>query len=72
MPLSKGAGTEADGSPSVKYCTYCYQNGQFTDPDMTVEGMQIKAQEMLKSMHFPGFIARMMTKNMSKLERWSS
>lgn len=41
MPLQQDEdfGTETDGSKSGKYCRYCYQNGQFTDPDMTMEEM---------------------------------
>lgn len=31
-------GTEADGSKSGDYCSYCYQNGQFTG-EMTMEEM---------------------------------
>ncbi len=29
---------EKDGSNSI-YCIYCYKNGQFLDPDATVEDM---------------------------------
>ncbi|MCL2493263.1 MAG: zinc ribbon domain-containing protein [Clostridiales bacterium] len=29
---------EADGSDSV-YCTYCYKDGEFLDPDATAEDM---------------------------------
>ena len=41
MPLDRpeDAGAEADGSPSGDYCRYCYQNGAFTDPEATVEGI---------------------------------
>jgi hypothetical protein len=41
MPLSKPEdyGSEANNSPSNKYCTYCYQNGVFTGPEMTLEEM---------------------------------
>jgi len=41
MPLGKPElfGTEADGAKSEKYCTYCYQNGVFTQPDATLEEM---------------------------------
>jgi hypothetical protein len=41
MPLQKGEdfGTEADGSKSGKYCHFCYQNGRFTNPEMTMEEM---------------------------------
>ena len=33
MPMSKdpqGGGTNADGSKNENYCSYCYQNGEFT------------------------------------------
>lgn len=41
MPLvtNSDAGTENDGTMSTKYCTHCYQNGSFTDPDLTKELM---------------------------------
>lgn len=32
-------GTEADGSQSIKYCSYCYENGKLLDPDMTFNEM---------------------------------
>ena len=37
MPLRRDedAGTEADGSLSAEYCTYCYRDGRFTEPDLT-------------------------------------
>ena len=31
-------GTEADGTPSADYCSYCYQNGSFVG-EMTMEEM---------------------------------
>lgn len=40
MPITPEAeyGTEADGSKSPDYCSYCYQDGKFTG-DMTMEEM---------------------------------
>jgi len=40
MPMAPGVeyGTEEDGSKSTDYCSYCYQNGKFTD-EMTMEEM---------------------------------
>ncbi len=39
MPLEKTEdfGTEKDGSQSVEYCRYCYQNGEWTQPEITLE-----------------------------------
>lgn len=41
MPLlaDDDAGTEADGSPSTRYCVHCYREGSFTQPDLTREAM---------------------------------
>ncbi len=41
MPLQEtgDAGTEADGSPSTRYCVHCYRDGAFTQPDLTRETM---------------------------------
>ena len=40
MPLesTEQMGTESDGSRSQQYCTYCYQNGAFTN-DITLDEM---------------------------------
>lgn len=40
MPLnSTNQGTEANGSKSTKYCSNCYQNGAFINPNITFEEM---------------------------------
>ncbi|MCC6721423.1 MAG: zinc ribbon domain-containing protein [Bacteroidia bacterium] len=73
MPLKKdpnGGGTNNDGSKSAIYCSYCYQNGQFKNPDLTVEEMQKFVKSKLKEMGFPGFIAGFFTKGIPKLLRW--
>ena len=72
MPLKKDpdqGGTNEDGTKSEIYCSYCYQDGKFTR-DCTVAEMQKFCQGKLKEMHFPGFLAKMMTSNLPKLERW--
>ena len=73
MPLKKdpaGGGTEADGTKSPMYCSHCYRNGGFTEPEMTVEGMQDLVRGKLKDMGFPGFVASLFTRGIPKLERW--
>ena len=37
MAKAADFGTEKDGSPSKEYCTYCYQNGEWTQPNITLE-----------------------------------
>ena len=63
-------GTNADGSRSLMYCSHCWKNGKFTDPDMTMAHMKAKVKQKLQSFGFPGFIAVIFTRNIPKLERW--
>ena len=75
MPLSKdekGGGTEADRSKSIKYCSYCYEQGNFTKPDISMEEMKTLVKGKMKEMGFPRFIAGFFTKRIPKLERWKS
>jgi hypothetical protein len=42
-------GTNEDGSPTMDYCKDCFQNGEFTEPDITINEMIIRhAKRMLK------------------------
>lgn len=73
MPLSKdekGGGSNAGGTLSKEYCSRCYQNGQFCNPNMTVQEMQQLVKGKLKDMGFPGFMAWFFTKNIPQLKRW--
>ena len=73
MPMNKDpkrGGTETDGSKSAKYCSHCYENGGFTQPDMTVEEMKQLANEKMKEMRIPGFVGWFFTRGIPKLERW--
>jgi len=75
MPLRKdenGGGTHADGSKSTMYCSRCYENGKFTQPDITVDGMKTLVKGKLKEMGFPGFAAWFFTSGIPRLERWKS
>lgn len=40
MPLNDQVlGTEANGAKSEEYCTYCYENGAFKQPELTLQQM---------------------------------
>jgi hypothetical protein len=72
MPLKdNNRGTEANGDTSEKYCTYCYREGEFTWKDATADQMQIYCTGILMKKHWPGFMAKFMTHNIPKLDRWS-
>ncbi len=55
MPLNKPQdfGTNANGSKNNEYCCYCYQNGKFTEPDITMEQMIKKCVSVMKQMKMP-------------------
>lgn len=51
MPLDKdrsGGGSETDGSRSGKYCSFCYREGDFVDPDLTLAQMRARVRSLSK------------------------
>ena len=75
MPLKKdekGGGTNADGSKSTVYCSRCYQDGTFTNPDITMEEMKTLVKSKLKEFGIPTFLAGIFTRHIPKLERWKN
>ncbi|MCC7555250.1 MAG: zinc ribbon domain-containing protein [Methanoculleus marisnigri] len=74
MPLlrDEDAGTEADGSRSTRYCTYCYRDGRFTEPDLTREqAVEQYAPMMAENLGMPIEKAReMVARYLSTLPRW--
>lgn len=74
MPMKKdpkGGGTDSDGTINTKYCSYCYQEGDFMNPDIdSASKMQSFAKEKLKEMGYPGFVAGFFVRGIPKLERW--
>ena len=75
MPFSKdplGGGSNADGSPSSEYCSHCYRKGVFTQPNITAEAMMKLVEGKLRSMHFPGFLARRFAREFNLAELFHS
>lgn len=71
MPLHDDTrGTEADGSPSEKYCKTCYEKGAFTLPDGPIEAVQSKAMEAIIAQGVPPLAARKLTEGIAGLPRW--
>jgi hypothetical protein len=67
----EGGGTNADGSRNLKYCSYCYTDGAFVQPDMTVDEMKSLVKEKMGEMGFPKFMSGFFTRGIPRLERWS-
>ncbi len=74
MPMKKdpkGSGTNADGSKSMEYCSYCYEKGDFT-----FKGNVSDFQEFCRKMMIDGghsrFISWLFTRGMKRLPRWKN
>lgn len=66
VPLKKIEGNEHE-----LYCAYCYKDGAFTKPDMTVEEMQeLNFKIMTEEMKLPKWAAKQFNKKLVKLDRW--
>lgn len=73
MPMKKdpgNGGTNADGAKSAEYCSYCYLNGAFTNPDMTAHQMQDFCIKKLHEKGTPKIVAWLLTRNIPRLNRW--
>lgn len=74
MPMKRdpaNGGTEADGSRSEDYCSYCYRNGSFTSQEIkTAAEMQAFCIGKLREMGYPSFMAWFFTRSIPKLKRW--
>jgi hypothetical protein len=74
MPMRKNDdhGSEKDASRSEDYCCYCYQNGDFVNPDMSLEEMiGLCASEMDEIGMMPYEEARKLNERlMPPLKRW--
>lgn len=74
MPMSKdpeSGGTNTDGSKNLKYCSYCFQNGEFTFIGSVREFQEFCRQKMIDNGHNK-FMAWLFTRGMKRLERWKS
>ncbi len=72
MPLHSDAekGTEKDGSKSNEYCSYCYQNGQFTDPKLTFVDMEEVIKTQMAKMNLPPGLIQKSLDALPHLKRW--
>lgn len=74
MPLDSPAsrGTEKYGSLSLDYCKYCYKDGAFTNPDMTVEEMASVVKTEMGKKNMDAEIIAQAVNILPHLKRWKS
>ena len=72
MPMRKdpeNGGTNTDGSKNLEYCSYCYQNGEFTYSGNVKEFQEFCRQKMIESGHSK-FMSWIFTRGMKRMKRW--
>jgi len=67
----QGGGTNADSSLNSNYCSYCYQQGQFTFNGDVKEFQEFCRQKMIESGQ-PRILAWLFTRGMKRLNRWKT
>lgn len=74
MPMEKDEhfGTNAEGGKNEEYCTYCYQKGQFTEPDITMDEMIKKISQVMKQKSTSAEDIERASKFLSTLKRWQT
>ncbi len=74
MPLDKPdmMGTEKDGTKSKEYCTYCYQQGAFVNPKMTLTEMTRLVKEQMEKRKIDASLVTKAVSSLPFLKRWST
>ena len=72
MPIDNIAdrGTERDGSKSDLYCKYCYKDGEFISPDMTLQEMKDLVVVQMRKLNIPEYIIQQSLNMLPHLKRW--
>lgn len=72
MPMSKdtqGGGSNADGTKSEIYCSYCYENGAFIFEGNVKDFQNFCKEKMIEGGHSKP-MAWLFTRGMKRLSRW--
>lgn len=73
MPLADGFfGTNKDGSETREFCKFCFQDGTYLQPEITVEDMiQMSVDNMTQDLQFDQKKARTLARQViPQLKRW--
>ena len=73
MPLDNPEllGTEKNGSKSDEYCKFCYSDGAFTNPNMTLKEMTSLVITQMEKINIDSKIIDLTVRSLPNLKRWS-
>jgi len=75
MPMEQDpgkGGTNADGTKSTVYCSYCYEGGKFRDNFTQASEMVAFVKEKLKEMGYGPLKRWFFTMQIPQLKRWKA
>lgn len=74
MPIDKPEfqGTEKDGSKSKEYCVYCYRDGAFINPKMTLAEMKELVKREMEKRRIEQPLINMAVNSLPYLKRWGA
>jgi hypothetical protein len=72
MPLETEAvkGTKKNGLKSNEYCKYCYEDGAFKNPTMTLEDMKNNVKSIMKKLELKEDAIQNILPILQTLKRW--
>jgi len=72
MPLKEEANfaTNVDGSCNKEYCVFCYKEGKFTEPDLTLESVLENVEKIMKEMDMSEDVIEKTKLMIPNLKRW--
>lgn len=72
MPLDNPdlLGTEKDGSNSHEYCKYCYRDGAFINPNMSLKEMTDLVMTQMEKMDLDSKVIDTAVSSLPNLKRW--
>jgi hypothetical protein len=65
-------GRYSDGTQNDEFCRHCFEDGKFTEPDMTLDRMIEKCIAIMKSMDVPETQIEQTKAFIPMLKRWRS
>lgn len=65
-------GTEKDGSKNEEYCKYCYKDGEFTNPGITLDQMKAHIMKIMGKEKLPADVLESAVSRLSQLKRWKN
>ena len=63
-------GTEKDGSKNEEYCKFCYKDGAFTNPGITLDEMKAHMLNIMEKQKLPADILEAAISRLPDLKRW--